>query len=52
MMKIIGDVCTNCGHPFIRSFLNFEILPLVEFVPDDTVTGNNNIKLFLLIINR
>lgn len=29
-----GDVCTNCGHPFIRSFANFDILPLVEFIPD------------------
>ncbi|OLP76301.1 Intraflagellar transport protein 122-like [Symbiodinium microadriaticum] len=25
------DSCTNCGHPFIRTFLGFDILPLVEF---------------------
>ncbi|KAK7247740.1 intraflagellar transport-like protein [Aureococcus anophagefferens] len=24
------DVCTSCGHPFVRSFLNFEILPLCK----------------------
>ena len=30
--KFTGDVCTNCGHPFIRSFINFDVLPLVEFV--------------------
>lgn len=29
-----GDSCSSCGHPFLRSFINFEVLPLVEFVPD------------------
>ena len=31
---IIGlnkDRCKFCGHPFIRSFVSFDILPLVEF---------------------
>jgi len=32
-----GDYCTNCKHPWIRSFTNFEILPLVEFKPEDGV---------------
>jgi len=33
-----GDLCVQCQHPFIRSLLSFEILPLVEFViaPDIT----------------
>ena len=37
-----GDHCTNCKHPWIRSFTNFEILPLVEFEPevDDRVAGS------------
>lgn len=26
-----SDVCTSCGHPFIRSILSYEPLPLVEF---------------------
>jgi hypothetical protein len=26
-----GDFCTSCGAPFLRSFLTFEVLPLVEF---------------------
>lgn len=26
-----GDVCINCGAAFIRSFITFEHLPLVEF---------------------
>ncbi|CEM25386.1 unnamed protein product [Vitrella brassicaformis CCMP3155] len=28
------DSCAHCGHPFVRDFLSFETLPLVEFVPD------------------
>lgn len=27
-----GDRCPNCFHPCVRSFVNFECLPLVEFV--------------------
>ena len=40
-----GDVCTNCGHPFVRSFINFDILPLVEFVPDPSITDEEAIEL-------
>ena len=29
-----GDHCTACGHPFIRNFIGFDTLPLVEFVPE------------------
>lgn len=28
-----GDLCQACGHPFIRNFIGFDALPLVEFVP-------------------
>lgn len=28
-----GDRCMACGHPFVRSFVNFELLPLVRFQP-------------------
>jgi intraflagellar transport protein 122 len=28
-----GDACTTCGHPFIRNFIGFDTLPLVEFTP-------------------
>jgi len=31
------DSCVNCGHPFIRTFLGFDILPLVEFQPDEDI---------------
>ena len=29
-----GDCCQGCGHPFVRSPLTLEVLPLVEFAPD------------------
>ena len=40
-----GDVCTNCGHPFVRSFVNFDILPLVEFVPEQHISDEDAIDL-------
>lgn len=40
-----GDVCTNCGHPFVRSFINFDILPLVEFVPEKSLSDEEAIDL-------
>eukprot|EP00033_Pygsuia_biforma_P001760 GCRY01001970.1.p1 GENE.GCRY01001970.1~~GCRY01001970.1.p1 ORF type:complete len:1226 (+),score=346.97 GCRY01001970.1:229-3906(+) len=30
-----GDACSNCHHPFVHSFHSLDILPLVEFVPED-----------------
>jgi len=40
-----GDICTNCGHPFIRSFVNFDILPLVEFIPDRDISDEEAVEL-------
>lgn len=40
-----GDVCTNCGHPFVRSFINFDILPLVEFVPETSISDEEAIEM-------
>lgn len=40
-----GDVCTNCGHPFVRSFINFDILPLVEFVPEPSISDDDAIEM-------
>ncbi|WIA11467.1 hypothetical protein OEZ85_011583 [Tetradesmus obliquus] len=31
LLNTQGDFCTNCGAPFLRSFITFEVLPLVEF---------------------
>ncbi|KEG14974.1 putative WD40 protein [Trypanosoma grayi] len=30
-LTIAGDRCPSCAHPFVRSFVQFESLPLVEF---------------------
>ena len=40
-----GDVCTSCGHPFVRSFINFDVLPLVEFVPDPSISDDDAMEL-------
>lgn len=40
-----GDCCVNSGHPFIRSFATFEILPLVEFQPHSSLTDEDAVKL-------
>jgi intraflagellar transport protein 122 len=39
------DCCVNCGHPFMRTFLGFDILPLVEFQPDISISTEEAIKL-------
>ncbi|CAN0552662.1 unnamed protein product, partial [Ectocarpus sp. 12 AP-2014] len=40
-----GDACTTCRHPFVRSFFNFESLPLVEFQPDPGLTDEEALEL-------
>lgn len=40
-----GDVCINCGHPFVRSFITFDVLPLVEFVPDPSISDDEAIQM-------
>ena len=40
-----SDGCTNCFHPYIRSFYSFEHLPLVEFVLDDTISHAEAMKI-------
>jgi len=39
-----GDVCLTCGHPMIRSFSNFDSLPLVEFMPHRKISVADAIK--------
>eukprot|EP01084_Bolivina_argentea_P105993 189811_1 len=40
-----GDACKFCGHRFIRSFLNFEVLPLVEFKPEAKISNQEALTL-------
>ena len=40
-----GDVCITCGHPFVRSFITFDVLPMVEFVPEPSISDDRAIEL-------
>ena len=44
-MPLQGDFCINCGAPFIRSFVTFEHLPLVEFELDVDISDEEAMKL-------
>jgi len=39
------DSCVNCGHPFIRTFLGFDILPLIEFQPEPHIPMEDALKM-------
>jgi intraflagellar transport protein 122 len=41
----MGDKCTNCGHAFVRSFVNFDVLPLVEFFPVDGISDEEALEI-------
>ena len=38
LLNAQGDRCSSCGHPFMRSFVNFEHLPLVRFQPSRDIS--------------
>ncbi|CAM9423686.1 unnamed protein product [Chrysoparadoxa australica] len=40
-----SDACTTCGHKFIRSFISFEVLPLVEFGLEEGVDDEEALTL-------
>jgi intraflagellar transport protein 122 len=43
----IGDsCCSSCLHPFFRSMVGYEILPIVEFIPDEAI-GPEDVKSLL-----
>lgn len=46
------DSCINCGHPFLRTFLGFDILPLVEFQPESDISLEEAQKLIAQEPNR
>ena len=41
----VGDSCTMCKHPFFRCFSSFDILPLVEFVPEAIISDDEALSL-------
>jgi len=40
-----GDICINCGATFLRSFVTFEHLPLVEFELEGGISDSEAIQL-------
>ncbi|GFR60058.1 intraflagellar transport protein 122 [Elysia marginata] len=38
LLNKAGHQCVNCKQPFVPSFVNFEVLPLVEFSLEDGMT--------------
>ncbi len=38
-------MCSNCKHEFVYSFHSFDILPLVEFYPEDDISDEEARKL-------
>jgi intraflagellar transport protein 122 len=40
-----GDICVNCSHELVRSFVSFEVLPLVSFEVDDDISEEEARKL-------
>ncbi|GMH36992.1 hypothetical protein BSKO_04865 [Bryopsis sp. KO-2023] len=45
LLNTQGDICVNCGATFIRSFLTFEHLPLVEFRLDAGISPTEAVEL-------
>jgi hypothetical protein len=41
----LGDVSPSCGHFLIRSFVNYEVLPLIEFVPSAGISDDEALEL-------
>ena len=37
LVNAADDRCTGCGQVFVRSMLDFDALPLVEFVPSHSI---------------
>ncbi|CAD7698107.1 unnamed protein product [Ostreobium quekettii] len=40
-----GDRCVTCGNAFIRSFLTFDLLPLVEFMLEDGISPDEAMEI-------
>ncbi|XP_014288077.1 intraflagellar transport protein 122 homolog isoform X2 [Halyomorpha halys] len=40
-----ANACTNCGQSFVHSFVTFEVLPLVEFQPESSISEQEALRL-------
>jgi intraflagellar transport protein 122 len=52
LLRPNNDACVTCSHPFVRSFLGFEVLPLVEFAPEPDILLNEVLELLKKEPNR
>ena len=41
------DSCSTCSHPFIRCFVNFDVLPLIEFRPHNSISCQEALDLIV-----
>ena len=48
LLNRLGNSCVNCKQPFNFSFIGFEILPLVEFVPESGISRDEAMQLISL----
>ena len=46
-----GNMCANCGQPYIFSFATFVLLPLVEFVLPDDMSDEEALRLIDFVPN-
>jgi intraflagellar transport protein 122 len=40
-----GNTCINCKHEFVYSMFSFDVIPLVEFYPEDDISDEEAKKL-------
>lgn len=40
-----GNRCSNCGQPFVHSYVSFEVLPLVEFELEEGISDDEAVRL-------
>ena len=45
LLNQMGNQCINCQQPFIHSYYAFEVLPLVEFIPENGISDLEAVKL-------
>jgi len=43
--QVVGDICMSCKHAFVRSFVSFTTLPLIEFEPEEGITHKRALQL-------
>lgn len=45
LLNPMGNQCVSCQQPFVHSFYAFEVLPLVEFIPESGISDLEAVKL-------